>query len=169
MSEKKRTVRVAAKPAKTAAKATCVLDLRTIEQCSSLTPSILASLREAAEVVLDRRHPREKNSVAAEVVRNGLPQAAQLLWEKATQQMRHTHANDNNASEDGAIAVAIVTVFRALGFKVVRRSPHGSGADYLMRRSGAPSDEFIRLEVSGIIGVAKPNSRLKQKVLELQA
>lgn len=146
------------------------IDLSALEVCSALSPANLASLREAASVVLDRLHPGDAPAVEARIERRGSPRRdATLCWPRSDAQQRDTHANDHNAVEDGATAVAIATVPLTHGCRVIRRAFHGFGADYLMRADGATGDDVVRLEVSGILGVAHPGARLREKVEELQA
>ena len=146
------------------------IDLRALETVSSLSHANLASLREAAAVVLDRLQPGVTAEAAALVESTRAPARDALVrWPRATAQMRDTHANELNASEDGAAAVAIAMVPATHGYRVVRRAFHGSGADYLMRAAGSADDDIIRLEVSGIGGSSHPPSRLREKVDELRA
>jgi len=146
------------------------IDLKALEVRSSLSRANLASLREAASVVLDRLQPGVTPDAAA-VVESSRAAArdAFVRWTRADAQMRDTHANDLNACEDGAAAVAIAMVPMTHGCRVVRRAFHGSGADYLMRAEGASDDDVVRLEVSGISGSSHPSSRLREKVDELRA
>lgn len=144
------------------------IDLNKIHDCSSLTPNILGALREAAQVVLQQVHGQgsEIDGVVKYTGKN--EQLAVVRWSPPSTQELATHDNINNASEDGATAIAIVTMFRTAGYRVVRRAPHGSGADYLMRPPGTGGDEFIRLEVSGIVGKDSTKTRLLEKVNQLQ-
>jgi hypothetical protein len=144
-------------------------DLRKIDECSSLTSFVLGSLAEAASVVLEQLHPAVEQRVGCALELDEHTKAeGPLCWSAPTLQARATHANENNASEDGAVAVAIVAVHRSLGYRVVARAEHRSGADYLMWDPTKGEDELVRLEVSGIIGVASARSRLRVKVEELE-
>jgi hypothetical protein len=71
--------------------------------------------------------------------------AVDLRWQQPTNQQRDSHANDKDAPEDGACAIAIATA-HALGYIVVRRTRQGSGSDYLMVRRGEPENDFRKLE-----------------------
>lgn len=145
------------------------LDLNKINECSSLTPFVLGSLTEAASVVLEQLHPAAKQCVECALeMDDNIKSEGMLCWPAPTAQTRATHANENNASEDGAVAVAIVAAHRSLGYRVVARAEHRSGADYLMWDPTKGEDELVRLEVSGIIGVASARSRLRVKVEELE-
>ncbi len=131
-------------------------------------PAVLNSRRDAASVNLQQAHA-ETSPVATTSIEDPTNQRAGLLrWTPPQQRERDDHANQLKASEDGAEAVAIVTAYRALGYQTVGRAHHGSGSDLLMRRPGAPADDIVRLEVSGIVGKASSTTRLKEKVAELR-
>jgi hypothetical protein len=146
------------------------IDLNALEARSGLSPANLASLHEAAAVVLDRLQTAAAPIAPTRIDSTGAPpRDAVLRWARADGRARDTHANELNAVEDGAAAVAIAAVPCTHRCRVIRRAFHGSGADYLMRAEGATGDDVIRLEVSGVSGVAHPPSRLREKVEELRA
>lgn len=59
-----------------------------------------------------------------------------------------------------------MTVADQLGFKVVTRLHHGSGADWVVVPKGEPHNDSYKLEVSGMarVGAEKPEARLREKV-----
>jgi hypothetical protein len=136
--------------------------LATVSPLSPSNPSVLASLAEAASVMLDAYHPAPPSQTPVELVRNGDPARGYITWHPPSPQARDTHANEKDATEDGACAIAIATVHE-LGYTVVRRTRQGSGCDYLMVRRGDTEENFHKLEVSGT-GAGNLPARVKAKV-----
>ena len=124
------------------------VDLTRLADVSPLSPPVLASLAEAASVMLDLHHAAPPPPTAGQLVRGGEVAPVELTWAAPTNQQRETHANAKDAAEDGGTAIAIAAV-HALGYLVVRRTRQGSGCDYLMIREGEPENDFYKLEVSG--------------------
>jgi|SRR5580692_6986384 hypothetical protein len=143
------------------------IDLTRLEEASRLSPAVLASLAEAASVMLDLHHSAPPPPTEGKLVRGGMGTPIDIDWKDPTDQARQTHANEKDAAEDGGAAIAIAAV-RALGYVVVRRAWQGSGCDYLMVREGEPENDFYKLEVSGT-GTGKLSSRLKEKVEQAKA
>jgi hypothetical protein len=143
------------------------IDLIRLAEVSRLSPTVLAALAEAASVMLDLHHPAPPPPTAGVLVRGGGEVPVAITWKEPTNQQRETHANENDAAEEGACAIAVAAV-RALGYVVVRRTRHGSGCDYLMVREGEPENDFHKLEVSGT-GVGNLSSRLQAKVAQGKA
>jgi hypothetical protein len=143
------------------------IDLTRLADVSRLSPAVLASLAEAASVMLDVYHPAPPPPTAGNLVQGSVARPVDITWEAPAQQQRETHANEKDAAEDGGAAIAIAAV-RALGYVVVRRTRQGSGCDYLMVREGEPENDFHKLEVSGT-GAGNLSSRLKEKVAQGKA
>lgn len=140
------------------------LDLTDLRAVSRLTPAVLEALAEAASVMLDRYHPAPPPPTPFGLHLRGEELPADVAWQGPTNDQRDTHANEKDAAEDGACAVAIATA-AATGYVVVRRTRQGSGCDYLMIRKGEPENDFHKLEVSGT-GEGNLRSRLTQKVAQ---
>jgi hypothetical protein len=138
------------------------IDLTRLGEASRLSPVVLASLAEAASVMLDIHHPAPPPPTEGKLVRGGTGTPLDFHWQGPTDQARETHANEKDAAEDGGAAVAIAAV-KALGYVVVRRAWQGSGCDYLMVREGEPENDFHKLEVSGTSS-GNLAARLKEKV-----
>jgi hypothetical protein len=139
------------------------LDLTSSPEHSALSPGTLAFQREAARVALDDCHERAPvEGVWYEVGANPVEHPFQLNWAPATAQMRASHANETDCTEDGAYAVAIAAM-AARGYRVCARAKHRSGADYLMVPPGAPEEDFLKLEVSGIRRGGDWMGRLRSK------
>lgn len=145
------------------------LHLSDIAACSSLSSNLLNTYREAAEVLLDQFHEHRDNALDALICEvDTTDQPARVHRGRPTASQRASHSNRIDATEFAACAVAIVAVFHRFGYRVIGRAPHGSGADFLMRRAEDRGDEFLRLEVSGISGAEAPRTRLRAKLTELR-
>jgi hypothetical protein len=83
-------------------------------------------------------------------------------WTQPDFRALESHANENDATEAAAYAVAIAAVNHR-GYVVRRRAHQGSGADFLMVRRGEPDNDFVKLEVSGIARGGSLETRLVQK------
>lgn len=135
---------------------------------TGLTRAKLADRCEVAAVVLESLHPANSPAVPACIERADIKRVARILWARPDQQQRDANANRLKASEEGAEGVAFATVWRTDKYRVKMRAYHGSGADWLLQKEGAADEDFVRLEVSGIVGEAHPGSRLREKVEELR-
>jgi hypothetical protein len=134
----------------------------------ALSPGTVAFQREAASVALDACHGAAPVAGGWHV--GGLvpaEHAFQLNWAPATEQMRASHANDTDATEDGAYAIAIAAM-EASGFRVFARAKQRSGADYLMAPVGGSDEEFLKLEVSGIWRDGDWGARLRVKTMQVR-
>ena len=93
----------------------------------------------------------------------------------ADEQSRRSHANEIDATEMGAYAIATVSAHAAAGWRIVGRTAHASGADIWMQRASDPPDEMVRLEVSGMAAgkdaraLTSLRGRLREKVDQLAA
>jgi hypothetical protein len=143
------------------------IDLTSLADVSRLSPTVIVSLAEAASVMLDLYHPAPPPPTACKLVRGREVTPVEITWREPTNQQRETHANEKDAAEDGASAIAVATA-HALGYVVVRRTRQGSGCDYLMVREGEPENDFHKLEVSGT-GAGNLSSRLREKVRQGKA
>lgn len=93
-----------------------------------------------------------------------------LNWPETTDQVRRTHNDLQDATENGACGVAIVVARKVTGLAVIERSRKGTGFDYWL---GKDVDTLFQnkslLEVSGILNgdEAQIKDRLKQKKKQL--
>ncbi len=147
-----------------------LIDLTNPGPHTGLTDAKLRDRCEVAAVVLDRLHGAGSTlSMTDSCIERGEANTqARLTWARPDQQQRDANANELKASEEGAEGVAFATVWKTDGYRVRGRAYHGSGADWLLLKSGASNDDVVRLEVSGIVGVASAAARLRAKVVELQ-
>lgn len=140
------------------------LDLTLLGERCALSTGLLACVAEAASVRLHHHHGA--GPATGEWEQPPMYRIV-LHWTVPDERTRATHRNTIDATEDAAYAVAFLAA-HALGFKVVGRAEHGTGADWLMERAGDP--EVYRLEVSGIdASDGKIETRLKVKVDQLGA
>jgi len=76
---------------------------------------------------------------------------SRVLWKSLAPGTSDTYADDEVATEHGAIAIALLTVRAMTDYTVVRRSMKGTGFDYWLSRVGAlPYRHDARLEISGL-------------------
>jgi hypothetical protein len=137
------------------------------DRCRTLARNHVANHVDAASVMLEKFHDSPTTGTADfgdEV------QALDVRWDRPSERVRATHANEHHATEDGAYAVAFGVALEC-GYLIRRRAHHGSGSDYLLTREGGSANEIIKLEVSG---VARPRhfgqlrARAKQKLAQLE-
>lgn len=138
-----------------------------------ITPNVWGGWVEAAAVTFERFHQPPPSKECSITVADRDPLSVVLIWPSTSTQTRASHANEYNATEHGAYAVASATVGALDGWRVMARAHHGSGADLLMLRDGSDPNDFVRLEVSGMAagtgveGSTALRQRLQQKVAQL--
>ena len=152
-----------------------VLDVRDLKAYSSASRTKLSLCSESASVVLWRFHtpPRTEGkwqhcSHAANPANHA--EDAAVVWNEPSKEQLETYGNAKEATEMGAYAIALA-VADQLGFTVLGRAGQTSGSDWVMIRKGEPSNDYYRLEVSGMaaIGYEKPEQRLARKLEQLRA
>lgn len=115
-----------------------------------LTKAIADCYTEAARVCLDRHHtPPEDIRIDS----HGTAHAAIADWEPTDDQIRGAWANTDDATRDGAYAVALAAAEVSEGLVAVHRAETRTGADYYIAPKGKTIDdleECLRLEVSGV-------------------
>jgi hypothetical protein len=98
------------------------------EGCPALTPDRGRSLAEAAAVCLESAgHELQAEMI---VVAGNDPSVFTILRPNVTQQMRLCYNDPEEATEQGACAVAILIVRRLTGLTIVEQSRKGTGFDY---------------------------------------
>ncbi|MCE7956437.1 MAG: hypothetical protein DYH06_00635 [Acidobacteria bacterium ACB2] len=134
-----------------------------------MTETVCRSYAEAASVALDRHHsPPTDFHVTAEDG-EGL---RELAWMPTGARARAAWNNADDATRDGAYAVAAAAVEAEMGLFAVGRADTRTGADYYYASSPAPDLEAaLRLEVSGIDrdGESEVRARLKRKLKQAKA
>ena len=102
-------------------------------------------LAEAGAVCLESQgHTRG----ACLTVRNGANNSYRLDWPPVTDQARRTWNDEEEATEDGAVGIAVLLASREIGYAVVLRSRKGTGFDYWLGENVL--DFKASMEVSGI-------------------
>jgi len=139
------------------------LDVRSLEPFASFRSAVLDAIVEAASVMLSKF--RQAPPSPGAWTHDGVSREVSILWNSPTQDLLMAHANEKDATEDGAYAIAIALADR-LGFQVVGRVHQGSGADWLLIPKAGPENDCYKLEVSGMarIGKEKPEARLRLKL-----
>lgn len=94
-----------------------------------------------------------------------------LEWPQVTEQVLKCFNDPEEATELGAVGVAILLAKREIGYSVVERSRKGTGFDYWMgEESELPFEKKARLEISGIrSGRSKEvDARVRQKLKQTE-
>lgn len=147
-----------------------VLDVRDLTGYSAASRAKLNLCSESASVALWRFHkpPRTRGHWQHRERANEQPDRhddAAVVWNEPSKQVLETYGNAKESTEMGAYAIALA-VADQLGFTVLGRAGQTSGSDWVMIRKGEPSNDYYRLEVSGMAAISqeKPELRLARKV-----
>lgn len=129
-----------------------------------LTRAKAAAFVEAASVCLWERSHRDKTVLH---VQGQFEVQYDMGWEHPTEQTRRTYADPQEATEEGATAVAIAVVVDSTEYVVVERAMKSGGFDYWLGYE--PAVLAARLEISGIRdGTASSiKARMKQKLEQM--
>jgi hypothetical protein len=116
---------------------------------------------EAAAVCLEER--QHKKGVIFSIQGNNTEEV-QLTWLDINQKIKDNWTDLQEATEYGAICLAIWAVHEMTDYKVIRRSSKLTGFDYWLgdKADKYPFQDKARLEVSGILKGTK--SQIKQRV-----
>lgn len=144
---------------------TTVLNLDTFaEGTRYLSPAKASAMAEAAVVCLQHQGHHPGVHLDGEDV--------QLLWSSLDSRAEMSHQDLQEATEDGATAVAILWVQARTGLQVVRRARKGPGFDWHLGpdAGGPPFAGTHCLEVSGILDDAPPllTKRLREKLAQIR-
>lgn len=142
-----------------------VLDLASITTGMPGLSSIKASaLVEAAEVCLDAQGHRPDTTL---VVRGEFSTEYSLHFKEPAAGLHRTYADEPEATEEGAVAVAIAVMLDRTDYVVVERSVKTTGFDYWLGRKEGIFE--ARLEVSGIRHGSKSliRKRVTQKLEQM--
>lgn len=139
----------------------------------AISPAFGSFLAEACQVCLQAWGHRPG---AVLPVRATPPRTFELHWEAFySDQLARTWHDQQEATEYGATAVAILLVGQMTDYTVVRRSVKGTGFDYWLGHRHATEDalpfqEAARLEVSGIFAGEEPliRRRVQNKLKQVQ-
>lgn len=132
-----------------------------------LSPAICANLAEAATYCLEQ----QGHVSGVRMYVDGKPVI--ILCSELDPRANASHADRQDATEEGAVALAITLVREGTDFDVVQRSWKGTGFDYFLAPAagGPPFDGAACLEVSGIfeeddVTMAR---RIKEKKSQIDA
>lgn len=144
-----------------------LLNLRNPSAFADCASAEFGTFAEAARVMLARFHETPPpNTSGAWTHDGGTAQVVEFDWEAPSHDDQRAHANEIDATEDAGYAVAMA-IADQLGFIVIGRLHHGSGADWWLRPRGEPENDRYKLEVSGIARTSASNTpaaRLQAKV-----
>jgi len=143
---------------------------RLYERHPGLTPAVGQSYAEAASVCLSRHH---RPPVEIEVAQrpDGPAALRGLAWQPPGARELAAWANADDATRDGAYAVALAVLEAELRLLAVSRAETLTGADYYLAEPGNTDggddlERAFRLEVSGVDKGTRAvvHQRLNQKV-----
>jgi hypothetical protein len=100
----------------------------------------------AAAVCLERQHGQG----VCLTVKGLAERRYSLHWPPSNDQQRRTHADEQDATEHGACALALVLSRELTDYKAVRQARKGTGFDYWLGNDD-PDLFCARLEISGIL------------------
>jgi hypothetical protein len=125
---------------------------------------LLSYLAQAAAVCLD--HQTHKSHVRL-VVDGAFTATFSLWWSEGITEAKRRFWNDlEEATQQGAYAVAILLVRALTGYTVIERSRKGTGFDWWLGTEDNLFQGKARLEVSGILRgtTRRINSRIKARM-----
>jgi hypothetical protein len=135
-----------------------------------VTVGVSQSYSEAARVCLDRHHLSPTNFAVQHVE----AQEAQARWEVSDERLKRGWANETDATEWGAYALALAAIELTTGMVAVSRAETRTGADYYIGASSDSADDLevlYRVEVSGVDrgNESALATRLRQKIQQAAA
>lgn len=135
-----------------------------------LTKAIGETYAEAAAVCLSRHH---ESPIDVNAIFRNQSVDCNLLWLQPDIPTLRAHANEIDATEQGAYGVSLAAVEAIAGLVAMRRAETLTGADYYVAPIGSDPEDLedcIRLEVSGLNngGQADIKYRLSQKLKQAE-
>ena len=130
-----------------------------------ITPEIASCYLQAASVCLDRHH-----SSPIEFSLNADSQETKtvVVWNPVSDRTKNSWANKDDATRDGAYALALASTELSKGLVAIHRAETRTGADYYIALPEASLDDlenWYRLEVSGThLNETEVKARLREKV-----
>lgn len=114
----------------------------------AISASLGMALAEAGGVCLESQHHKRGVQFSIRGYRNN---SYSLTWPPITDQSRRTWNDPEEATEQGAVGVAVLLAKKEIGYAVLERSRKGTGFDYWIGDDAAlPFQNKGRLEISGI-------------------
>ena len=137
-----------------------MLDLNELGKGSitAISPAVGAALAEVGGVCMESQGHEQG---VALTVRGYHKNCYAVVWPCITEQSRLTWNDPENATEHGAVGVAVLIAKAITGYEIVRQSRKGTGFDYWM---GKTSDEgFANKAGLEISGIRKGDNRIIRK------
>ena len=132
-----------------------------------LSPRRGASMAEAASVCLDDQGHASPTDLE---LSGSMNEVASMTWASPDDQARRSWADETDATEHGAYAVALSIAKETRGLNALERSRKFNGFDYWLGTDESTlfSDK-VRLEVSGIRNgdTGQVNGRVKEKLAQI--
>lgn len=145
-----------------------VINLHSLADLSYLSATRSNDFSEAAAVCLDFHHQPTGVVLTME---GEWKERFSVSWNDVTQQMRDSRNDMDSTVESGAYCLAMLTLERCTGLKVIKQSQKRTGFDYwLGKEPNTGFQEMSRLEVSGILkgNTSQIHQRLKEKIAQTQ-
>ena len=134
-----------------------------------LLPSTAANYLDAARVCLDRYHTPPADFTLSN---NNQTTQTELSWTPTDDRCRNAWANLEDATRDGAYALALAAIEQLRGFVAIRRAQSRTGADYYVVPIGQDPEDLencYRLEISGAsLGNSAIKQRLREKLIQVR-
>lgn len=147
------------------------VELERLQELTALSVDVVRALSLAASVMMDRTG-RAVAERSADVEVEGARHTMTVVAREVSATDRLSYADVQEATEEGAEALAIATAAVVLDRRVFRRLPKATGADYLMHpreTDSDASDHYERLECSGVgEGKERARARLEEKLRQLR-
>ena len=132
-----------------------------------LLPSTAANYLDAARVCLDRHHTPPIDFTLSN---NDQTTQTELNWTPTDDRCRNAWANLEDATRDGAYALALAAIEQLRGFVAIRCAQSRTGADYYVVPIGQDPEDLencYRLEISGTsLGNSAIKQRLREKLIQ---
>ena len=130
---------------------------------TGLTPAKRDTLSEAAVICLEEQSHESGVELA---VSGAFDEKFILEWDAATERMIRCYADKEEATEDGAYCVAIITIAELTSLLVTQKSRKGNGFDFHLGNSEDKRNflDTTILEVSGIRNGSE--STIKKRMAE---
>ena len=136
---------------------------------SGMTRAQGAAFAEAAAYCLEERGHMQGVELSVD---GDVRATFELTWKRLPSNADAAYGDESEATEQGAVALAILLARIHLSYEVIARSWKDTGYDYLMKKvEPEPTGTIARLEVSGIRqGTAgEINQRIRRKARQVRS
>ena len=123
------------------------------------------ALAEAAGVCLESQNHAQGVELC---IRGYSNKSCLLAWPEVTEQTRRCWNDPEEATEYGAVGIAVLLAPKVIGYTVIERSVRGTGFDYWMGEESNHFEYKARLEISGIRkgNYRDVKARIRQKLIQ---